>query len=117
MRAISEPLSLVIHLFTCSFKLTVLSDNLISTIADRLLEDWVSVLIQLGLEYRHVTSIEKKYPNDLYRQALAGLMQWMKTVERTDVGMTDAANKLLTAFDNKERQDIIDVVEKFRGKY
>lgn len=81
------------------------------------MEDWVSVLMQLGLEYRHVTSIEKKYQNDLSRQALAGLMQWKKTVERTDVGMNDAVNKLLTAFDEKGRQDIIDVVEKFRGKY
>lgn len=72
--------------------------------------------MQLGLEYRHITKIENKYPNESYRQALAGLMQWKKSIERTDLGMTDAANKLFTALDENGRQDILDVIAKFRSK-
>ncbi|XP_052081090.1 uncharacterized protein LOC127719075 isoform X2 [Mytilus californianus] len=92
----------------------IFSDFLLSRIADHLLDDWVPVLIQLGLQYSSVKKIEKAYPNELYRQSLEGLMQWRKSISRNDVGIPNATNELLSALEEKGRKDMVDLVAEFK---
>ncbi|CAC5415539.1 unnamed protein product [Mytilus coruscus] len=92
----------------------VFSDFLLSRIADHLLDDWVPVLMQLGLQYSYVKKIEKAYPNELYRQALEGLIQWRKSISRKEVGIPNATNELLAALEEKGRKDMIDLVSEFK---
>lgn len=71
--------------------------------------------MQLGVQYNCIKKIEKAYPNDLYRQALEGLMQWRKSVSRSEVGIPNATSQLLTALEGKERTDMVDLVSDFKG--
>lgn len=59
--------------------------------------------------------IEKAYPNDLYRQALEGLMRWRKSIPRKEVGTHNATNELATALEEKGRTDMVDLVSEFKG--
>lgn len=90
-------------------------DYLMERIAEDLLDDWIPVLMRLGLKYTYVKRIEKAYPDSLYRQALDGLDLWRKSIARTEVGITDALKKLELAFEEKGRQDLIDLMSKLKG--
>lgn len=84
-------------------------------IAECLLTSWLEYLLHLGLTQNDIDNIKNRFPDDVKRQALEGMMQWINVAKSEDCVNDYIIEKMIEKLHEIHRQDIINLIMEMMG--